>query len=126
MDWFQHWALTLAIFLPAVGLVVVMFLPRAQETAAKVVTLVTTLLTLGVGIAILADFDYGNAGKLQFTVDKQWIQVIHARYHLGVDGIALPLVILTLFVTVLCVIYSWNHFPDPYNPIPDESVTLWN
>ncbi|HEY7438797.1 MAG TPA: NADH-quinone oxidoreductase subunit M [Acidimicrobiia bacterium] len=116
MDWFQHWALTLAIFLPAVGLVVVMFLPRAQETTAKVVALVTTLLTLGVGIAILADFDYGKAGKLQFTVDKQWIEVIHARYHLGVDGIALPLVILTLFVTVLCVIYSWNHFPEPHNP----------
>ena len=53
---------------------------------------------------------------LQFVVDKQWIPVINARYIMGLDGISLPLLALTLLVVPLCVIYSWNHFPEPKNP----------
>ncbi|MEP6626174.1 MAG: proton-conducting transporter membrane subunit, partial [Acidimicrobiia bacterium] len=116
MNWFDHWALTLAIFLPAVGLVILLMLPKAEETLAKVVALGASLLTLAVGIGILADFDYDRAGSLQFGVNKAWISVIHARYHLGMDGISLPMLILSMFITVLCIIYSWNHFPEPHNP----------
>ena len=116
MNWFQEWALTLAIFLPAVGLAIILLIPKAEETAAKVVALVTTLATLGVGIGVIADFNFDASSRLQFTANEPWIDVIHARYHLGVDGIALPLLILSMFVTVLCVIYSWNHFPEPHNP----------
>jgi NADH-quinone oxidoreductase subunit M len=116
MNWFHEWGLTLAVFLPAVGLAVILLLPRREETAAKVVALVTTLATLGVGVGILADFDYDRASALQFRVSEPWIDVIHARYHLGIDGISLPLLILSMFVTVLCVVYSWNHFPEPENP----------
>jgi NADH-quinone oxidoreductase subunit M len=116
MDWFHEWALTLAIFLPAVGLAIILVLPKAEETAAKVVALVTTLVTLAVGVGILADFDYDRAGILQFRVNEPWIDVIHARYHLGVDGISLPMLLLSMFVTVLCVVYSWNHWPEPHNP----------
>ena len=38
------------------------------------------------------------------------------RYHIGIDGISLPMLILSMLITVLCVIYSWNHFPEPHNP----------
>ena len=116
MDWFDDWALTLAVFIPLVGMAIVMFVPRAQETAVKVVALVASLATLAVGIGILADFDYGNSGKMQFQVNKEWIEVINARYHLGVDGISLPLMILTMAIVPLCIIYSWDHFPEPHNP----------
>jgi NADH-quinone oxidoreductase subunit M len=71
---------------------------------------------LGVGIGILADFNYSHGGKLQFVVDKSWIPLIKARYHMGVDGISLPLLILSMLMVVLCIIYSWNHFPEPHNP----------
>ena len=54
--------------------------------------------------------------RLQFIANEPWIDVIKARYHLGIDGISLPLLILSMFVTVLCVVYSWNHFPEPHNP----------
>ena len=47
---------------------------------------------------------------------SSWIDVINSRYHLGIDGISLPLLALSAFITVLCVIYSWNHFPEPHNP----------
>ena len=116
MNWFQEWALTLAVFLPAVGLAIILLLPKAEETAAKIVALVTTLATLGVGIGIALDFDYDHSSRLQFIVNEPWIDVIKTRYHLGLDGISLPLLILSMFITVLCVIYSWNHFPEPHNP----------
>src|SRR5215218_9288959 len=116
MNWFQEWALTLAIFVPAVGLAVILLIPRAQETAIKTAALVTTLVTLGVGVGIAADFNYDSTAQLQFRVNEPWIDVIRARYHLGLDGISLPLLLLSMIVTVLCIIYSWNHFPEPHNP----------
>ncbi len=73
-------------------------------------------MTFGVVIGIVADFDYDRVSDLQFQIDNKWIEVIDSRYHLGVDGIALPLLALSAFITLLCVIYSWNHFPEPHNP----------
>jgi NADH-quinone oxidoreductase subunit M len=116
MHWFDSWALTLAVFIPLVGLAAVLFIPRAYEQAIKTTALVASLATLGVGIGILADFNYSHGGKLQFVVDKSWIPLIKARYHMGVDGISLPLLILSMLMVVLCIIYSWNHFPEPHNP----------
>jgi NADH-quinone oxidoreductase subunit M len=115
MEW-SEWALTLAVFLPAVGAVIVMLIPRAQEELIKWVTLLTTVATLGIVLAILFDFDYDRTHDLQFAINNDWIDVINSRYHLGVDGISLPLLALSAFITLLCVIYSWNHFPEPHNP----------
>jgi NADH-quinone oxidoreductase subunit M len=116
LDWFDSWGLTLAVFLPSVGMVIVLAIPRAQEQALKITALATTVATLGVGIALLARFDYDGTGALQFDVNKSWIDVINSRYHLGIDGIALPLLLMTMLITVMCVIYSWDHFPEPHNP----------
>jgi NADH-quinone oxidoreductase subunit M len=114
--WFDSWALTLVVFAPAVGAVITMLLPRDREDAIKGVTLASTLASLGFTIAVIARFDYDRTGVLQFQVDKRWIDVINSRYHVGVDGISLPLLALSAFMTVLCVVYSWNHFPEPHNP----------
>jgi NADH-quinone oxidoreductase subunit M len=115
MDWFDDWALTLAVFIPLVGMAIVLLIPKAEEQLIKMVTLVTSLATLAVGIGIMADFDYDKAG-LQFVVNKEWIPVIHSRYHMAIDGISLPLLVLSMFITLVCIIYSWNHFPEPHNP----------
>ena len=116
MDWFDSWGVTLAVFLPAAGMVVVLAIPKAQERALKLTTLATTLATLAVGVGMLARFDYDRTGALQFQVNKSWIDVIHSRYHMGVDGISLPLLLMTMLITVGCVIYTWDHFPDPRTP----------
>jgi len=116
VDWFDTWGVTLAVFLPAAGMVIVLAIPKAQERALKVTTLATTLATLAVGIGMLARFDYDRTGALQFQVNKSWIDVIHSRYHMGVDGISLPLLLMTMLITVGCVIYTWDHFPDPRTP----------
>src|SRR5438270_3252754 len=114
--WFDSWALTLVVLAPAVAAVITMLLPRDREDAIKSVTLVSTLASFAFTIAVIARFDYDKTGTLQFAVDKRWIDVINSHYHVAVDGISLPLLALSAFMTVLCVIYSWNHFPEPHNP----------
>ena len=113
---FDSWALTLVVFLPALGAALLIAVPRQSESVTKMVALATTLATAAVGVGILAGFDYGATDTLQFEVDRPWIDVINSRYHMGVDGISLPLLALSMLITVLCVIYSWDHFPEPHNP----------
>ena len=112
---FDQWALTLSTFLPLVGMALVLLIPKVEEELIKIVTLVTTVATLGVTLYVLKGFDFDHTDKLQFQVKKDWITVIHSQYHVAVDGISLPMLVLSAFVTVLCVIYSWNHFPEPHN-----------
>jgi len=116
MNWFDSWAMTLTVLIPAVGAVALLLIPRAEEKAIKQVALLATLATFAATVAIGFRFKYDHGSGLQFDVDKRWIDVINSHYHVGIDGISLPLVLLSAFITVLCVVYSWNHFPDPYNP----------
>src|SRR3954464_10729453 len=116
MNGFDHWALTLAIFLPMAGAVLMMAIPRESEDTHKGIALVTSVLTLGVGVYLLFAFDYDNVKGHQFAVNRPWIDVINSRYHIFIDGISLPLLILSMLIVVLCVIYSWDHFPEPHNP----------
>ena len=112
---FDAWALTLAVFLPAVGALVMMAVPRARELELKTIALGSSLATLAVGVYLLFAFDYGKSGELQFGVHKGWIDAINADYILGLDGLSLPLLILSMAIIPLCVIYSWEHIPEPGN-----------
>jgi NADH-quinone oxidoreductase subunit M len=115
-EFLTDWGLTLTVFLPLAGALVMLLIPRADEQAHKLVALVVSLAAAGVGVAVMADFDYGATDQLQFVVDKSWIDVINTRYAIGIDGLSVPLMALTLLITPLCIIYSWNHFPEPRNP----------
>jgi NADH-quinone oxidoreductase subunit M len=113
----NDWGLTLMVFTPLVGALIMMVIPRGNEDAQKVVALIASLAAAGFGIWVLASYDFADSAReLQMTVDEPWIDVIKARYILGIDGISVPLIALTLLITPLCVIYSWNHFPEPRNP----------
>jgi NADH-quinone oxidoreductase subunit M len=116
MNGFDHWALTAAVFLPLVGAVLVGLMPKGDEALQKGIALITSLVVMADGVYLMAKFDYGKSSVLQFAVDRRWIDAINSRYHVGIDGISLPLLVLSMFITVLCVIYSWNHFPEPHNP----------
>jgi len=116
MNAFDHWALTGAVFVPAIGAVLCMLWPKEDETGVKIVALLTSLVALGFGVYVFAHFDYGHSSVLQMAVNRPWINVINSRYHIGVDGISLPMFGLSLFIVPLCIIYSWDHFPEPHNP----------
>jgi NADH-quinone oxidoreductase subunit M len=114
-DFLNDWGLTLAIFLPLVGVVVMMFIPQSEESLHKGVALVITLATAVVGVLLLVNFDYDQTEVLQFAQDRAWIPAIESRYIVGLDGISLPLMALTMLVVPLCVVYSLNHIPSPGN-----------
>jgi NADH-quinone oxidoreductase subunit M len=112
----DDWGLTVATFLPAVGAVVMLVIPRKEEEIHKLFALVISLATAAIGMALFVDFNYDDAGTLQYVIDESWIDIINSRYILGLDGMSLPLIALTMAIVPLCIIYSWNHFPEPKNP----------
>ena len=112
----DNWLLSAGVFTPLAGVLVMLFLPRARELEIKVVALVVSVVTLAFGIVTLARFDYDQAGTLQFYANTKWIEVIHSRYIVGIDGVSLPLYLLSMVIVVLCIIYSWDHIPEPGNP----------
>jgi NADH-quinone oxidoreductase subunit M len=115
-DLLNGWGVSAAVFLPLVGAAVMMIIPRAEEELLKLVALMTSLAVFAIGIALLADFDLDHTRNLQFSVDKTWISLINSRYIVGLDGISLPLFLLTVLIVPLVIVYSWNHFPEPHNP----------
>ena len=116
MSWVDDWGLSLATFLPALGVIVLMFMPAARERAIKITGTVFAGLALVAGILCLARFDYGATDRIQLEVDSTWIESIGARYHVGVDGLSLPLLILSLLVCFSCLVYLWWHIPEPGKP----------
>jgi len=105
-------AVTLATFLPAAGALLVAVVPRSRDRAARVLGLLVTGAALVVGIAILFGFDYGSGSRLQFELHTKWItSPINAGYHVGLDGISLPLFELTLLTTFACAVYTLNRVP---------------
>ena len=116
MEWVDTWGLSLATFLPAIGAIVLLFVPAAQEQAIKLTGTVFAGLALIAGILVAARFDYGATGRMQLQVNTSWIEQIDSRYHIGVDGASLPLLVLSVLVTFLCCIYMWWHIPDPGKP----------
>jgi NADH-quinone oxidoreductase subunit M len=113
-EFLNDWGLTLATFIPVVGAALV--LAVRDELMIKGIALLASLATAAVGVLLIVDFDYDRAGQLQYVVDEAWIDVINSRYILGLDGISLPLMALTMLVVPLCIIYSWNHLPEPGKP----------
>jgi len=100
--------LSLVVWIPIAGLVVLLALPRGQVRAIRVVALVTTLADFLASVWAAAAFDFSQAGTLQLTEQTRWIPSLGVTYHLAADGLSLPLVLLTTILTVLCVIYSWR------------------
>ncbi|MEI6199393.1 MAG: NADH-quinone oxidoreductase subunit M [Actinomycetota bacterium] len=112
----HNWALTVGTFLPLVGVLIMLFIPKAEEALIKSVAIATAIATLAVGIYTMTQFDFGHAGTMQFVAQHDWISVIKSTYYIGIDGISLPLYLLSMVITVLVMIYSWDHVPSPGNP----------
>ncbi|WP_283139075.1 complex I subunit 4 family protein [Rhizohabitans arisaemae] len=95
----------LPIALLAVPLAGAVFLtPRQTTRFARLAGLVFSGVTLALALILAAVFDYGAAARAQFQVDLAWVPGLDLRFHLGVDGISLPLIVLTSLLTFLCFI----------------------
>src|SRR3954468_5414187 len=106
MNWLDNNILTLITFAPALGAALLMVFPRRQRDI-RVFALVISLLTFVLSLHLPAHFHRDQAG-FQFDTNVQWITTPNIHYHMGVDGISGWLVVLTTFLTPLCVLISWN------------------
>lgn len=73
-------------------------------------------------IVLAAGFDHDHPSKMQATTDISWIPALDVRIHLGIDGISLPLLVLTALLTFLCALYSYFNMPE--GPSPKAFVAL--
>jgi NADH-quinone oxidoreductase subunit M len=115
MSGWEKSAITLAVFLPSAGAVVITMVPKSKDRLVRGLGILFTGAALVVGIVMLFGFDYGTHG-LQFELNASWISTIKANYHVGIDGISLPLFELTLLLSFLCAIYTYRILPSPGKP----------
>ena len=95
------------IWLPIVGGFVVLALGQ-RAMLARWVSLVVSALALLLSVPLWSWFKTGTA-EMQFVERSPWISTIHSEFYIGVDGISMPLILLTTFTTVLIVIASWEN-----------------
>ncbi|MEX2168249.1 MAG: NADH-quinone oxidoreductase subunit M [Pirellulales bacterium] len=103
--------LSLVVFLPVLGSLILAFFPRGSEEAQKYFTLTVTvlvfLLTLGMFGFSDVQFEVGQA-DMQHLFAYEWIPTFGIQYLMGIDGISFPLVVLTAFISLLAMGASWN------------------
>jgi len=99
--------LSLVIWLPIAGGFIVLALGD-RVAAARWVSLIVSGLELVFSVPLYTSFKTGTAA-MQFVERAPWISTIHSEYYIGVDGISMPLILLTTFTTVLIVVASWEN-----------------
>jgi NADH-quinone oxidoreductase subunit M len=99
--------LTVLIWLPVIGGVVALGLGD-RPSLAKWLSLICSAVALLLSVPLWNRFQTGTAA-MQFVERTPWIATIHSEYYIGVDGISMPLILLTTFTTVLIVIASWQN-----------------
>ena len=98
--------LSLVTFIPAAGGLLILLIPR-RDRDIKIFALVISLLTFVASLHLPVHLHRNLAG-FQFEIDRPWIAHPNIHYHMGVDGISVWLIVLTTFLTPLCVLISWT------------------
>ncbi len=100
--------LLVTLVLPALGAVAAMTFPDRLDRAGRVVAAIAAGLSFVASAALLA---YRAQGWV--SLDLPWVPFLHLRFHIGVDGLSYPLVLLTTLLTLLCTVYTCWHAPGP-------------
>ena len=95
------------IWLPVAGMVAILLIPRDKADVIKIVAAVATGLQLWLAIMLWLNFDSAS-GSFQFMENVAWIPSFNISYALGVDGLSLPMIILTPLLSFLCIFVSWK------------------
>ena len=100
--------ITLTMAIPAVGALAVAFTPRDRDETAKRVALGFSLVTFVVSLLLAFQFDSRSDAAFQLVEDHPWIAQFGIHYKVGIDGIALAMVLLTTFLTPIVILASWR------------------
>jgi NADH-quinone oxidoreductase subunit M len=98
--------LSLMTFIPLAGALLLMLMPR-RDRDIKIVSLVVTICAFLVSVHLPVHLHRSQPG-FQYEINVPWIPTPNIHYHMGIDGISVWLVVLTTFLTPLCVLISWN------------------
>ena len=105
--------LTVMMVVPLIGAAVVALLPGGSARLAKPIALATSLLTLALALLAWTRFDGSGSGeRYQLTETHSWIPQFGVSYALGVDGIALSLIVMATILTPVCLLAAWNDLDD--------------
>ena len=99
--------LSVIIFLPLVGAALIALLPKSRPGLPRKVALAVTLIDLAFTAAVVVAFDAANPA-VQFIEKFTWVPQANIQYFLGVDGISLPMLVLSSLLSVLAVLASWK------------------
>lgn len=110
---FLDWPLlSLVIWTPIIGgLLLLGFAKKDNAANTRLIALLISILTFLLSIPLYTDFDSTTA-VMQFSEMTPWISEFNINYHLGIDGISMPLIVLTTFMTVIVVIAGWEVIKD--------------
>jgi NADH-quinone oxidoreductase subunit M len=98
--------LTAIVFTPALGALLLLFVPGGSHRAVRWIALGAALLTLAFSLVLLGYDPSGS--EFQYREDLPWIEAFGMRYTMGVDGISIILVLLTTLLSVVAIVYSWE------------------
>ncbi len=106
---FADWPLlSLVVWLPIIGgIAVLMSGDRGDSEGSRRLALIVALATFILSLGLYTNFDSGTAA-MQFVERHAWIDAFDIYYHLGVDGLSMPLIILTTFTTILVILAGWQ------------------
>jgi NADH-quinone oxidoreductase subunit M len=99
--------LSLVLFTPLAGLLVLLFIPSRQKELIKVWANLASFAGFLISLPLVSRFDKGVSG-FQFVERANWIPSLGAQYHLGIDGISFLLIMLTTVLGFLAVLSSWT------------------
>src|SRR5690348_3432061 len=99
--------LTVTIAAPLSGVVAIAALPKARAALARPIALIASLVTLGFAIADTAAFKTGGP-RFQLTESYAWIPTFHIDYAVGVDGVALVLILLAAVLVPVVLLAGWH------------------
>jgi len=103
----MEYLLTLMTFLPLLGALVVLALPRDNANLVRWTALASTIPGLLLGVWLFENFDR-SVGTMQFVERHAWIPAFNVQYLMGVDGLSVSMLLLTVLLSPLCVLASWN------------------
>ena len=113
--------LTLMMVVPLVGSAVIWLLPSASSRLAKPIALGVSLLTLALALVAWGAFDTGSSERYQLTETHSWIPQFGVSYALGIDGIALSLILLAAILTPICLLAAWNDLGEDAEPAREKT-----
>ncbi len=99
--------LSLQIFLPLVGVLAILCLPKASDCTARWIALGTSLVVFAMSVIMMMNYEEG-VSSMQFVEKEVWFPALGLTYHLGVDGISVYFVLLSTFLTPICLISAWH------------------